>query len=68
MNEGKKSLKKGAQLIVLGFELATPVIVGALGGYYLDQKLNSQPWCILLGTIGGFFYGLRTLFRILRKL
>ncbi len=68
MNEGKNSIKKGAQLIALGFELAAPVIAGALGGYYLDQKLNSQPWFILLGTIGGFFCGLRTLFRILKRL
>ncbi len=68
MDEGKNSAKKGAQLIALGFELAAPVIVGALGGYYLDRKLNSQPWFILLGTIGGFFYGLRTLFRVLKRL
>ncbi len=68
MNEGKESLKKGAQLIALGFELAVPVIVGALGGYYLDRKLSSEPWFILLGTIGGFFCGLRTLFRILKRL
>jgi F0F1-type ATP synthase assembly protein I len=68
VNEGKNSVKKSAQLIALGFELAAPVVAGALGGYYLDRKLNSQPWFILLGTIGGFFYGLRTLFRVLKRL
>jgi F0F1-type ATP synthase assembly protein I len=68
VNEGKNSVKKGAQLIALGFELAAPVIAGALGGYYLDRKLGSEPWFILLGTLGGFFCGLITLFRILKRL
>ncbi len=68
MDEGKNSAKKSAQLIALGFELAAPVIAGALGGYYLDRKLGSEPWFILLGTLGGFFCGLITLFRILKRL
>lgn len=68
MDEGKNSIKKGAKLIALGFELAAPVIVGALVGYYLDRKLNSQPWLMLLGTIGGFLCGLRTLFSVLKRL
>ena len=68
MNEEKNAIRKSAKLIALGFELATPVVVGALGGYYLDSKLNSPPWLMLLGTIGGFLCGLRTLFNILKKL
>jgi F0F1-type ATP synthase assembly protein I len=68
VDEEKNSIKKGAKLIALGFELAAPVVVGALVGYYLDRKLNSQPWLILLGTMGGFLYGLRTLFSILKRL
>lgn len=68
MNEEKNAIRKSAKLIALGFELATPVVVGALGGYYLDSKLNSPPWLMLLGTIGGFLCGLKTLFNILKKL
>ncbi len=68
MNEGKNSAKKIAKLGALGFELTAPVIVGALVGYYLDRKLNVQPWLMLLGTIGGFLCGLRTLFSILKRL
>jgi len=68
VDEGKNSVKKSAQLIALGVELAAPVIVGALGGYYLDRKLNRQPWFILLGALGGFFCGLRILFSTLKKL
>jgi len=68
VNEEKNAIRKSAKLIALGFELATPVVVGALGGYYLDSKLNSPPWLMLLGTIGGFLCGLKTLFNILKKL
>jgi F0F1-type ATP synthase assembly protein I len=68
VNEEKNAIRKSAKLIALGFELAAPVVVGALGGYYLDSKLNSLPWLMLLGTIGGFLCGLRTLFNILKKL
>ena len=64
----KKVLKQGAQLIVLGFELAAPVVVGLFAGYYLDRKFNSQPWLMMLGLLAGFFYGLKTLFSMLKRM
>lgn len=64
----KKLVKQGAQLIVLGFELAVPVVVGLFIGYYLDRKFNSQPWLMLLGLLAGFFYGLKTLFSMLKRM
>jgi F0F1-type ATP synthase assembly protein I len=64
----KKLVKQGAQLIVLGFELAVPVVVGLFIGYYLDRKLNCQPWLMFLGLLAGFFYGLRTLFSMLKRM
>jgi F0F1-type ATP synthase assembly protein I len=64
----KKLIKQGAQLIVLGFELAAPVVVGLFIGYYLDRTWNSQPWLMMLGLAGGFFYGLKTLFSMLKRM
>jgi ATP synthase protein I len=64
----KKLIKQGAQLIVLGFELASPVVVGLFAGYYLDRKFDSQPWLTLLGLVAGFFYGLKTLFSMLKRM
>ena len=64
----KKIIKQGAQLIVLGFELAAPVVVGLFAGYYLDRKFDSQPWLMMLGLLAGFFYGLKTLFSMLKRM
>jgi F0F1-type ATP synthase assembly protein I len=64
----QKLIKQGAQLIVLGFELAAPVVVGLFIGYYLDRTWNSQPWLMLLGVLAGFFYGLKTLFSMLKRM
>jgi ATP synthase protein I len=64
----KKVIKQGAQLIVLGFELATPVVVGLFAGYFLDRWLNTQPWLMMLGVMAGFLYGLKTLFSMLKRM
>jgi len=64
----KKIIKQGAQLIVLGFELAAPVVVGLFAGYFLDRRLNTQPWLMMLGVMAGFLYGLKTLFSMLKRM
>jgi len=64
----QKLIKQGAQLIVLGFELAAPVVVGLFAGYFLDRRFNSQPWLMMLGLLAGFFYGLKTLFSMLKRM
>ena len=64
----KKIIKQGAQLIVLGFELAAPVVVGLFAGYFLDRRLNTQPWLMMLGVMAGFLYGLKTLFTMLKRM
>jgi len=66
--QNKKVIKQGAQLIVLGFELAAPVVVGLFAGYFLDRRFNSQPWLMMLGLLAGFFYGLKTLFTMLKRM
>ncbi len=64
----RKVIKQGAQLIVLGFELAAPVVVGLFAGYFLDRRFNSQPWLMMLGVMAGFLYGLKTLFTMLKRM
>ncbi len=68
MAQKKKIIKQGAQLIVLGFELATPVVVGIFAGYFLDRRLNTQPWLMMLGVMAGFLYGLKTLFTMIKRM
>ncbi len=43
----------------VGFQLATAVVGGILGGQWLDQKWDTTPWLTLaglvLGSVGGFY-------------
>jgi F0F1-type ATP synthase assembly protein I len=65
--EQKNLITKIVELWILGFELVAPVVVTALVGYYLDCRLNSTPWLMLLGTAGGFFCSLRVLCTIVKR-
>ena len=67
MDEEDKSIKKAYQLAGLGIVIAVQAVAGALVGYLLDQKLHTQPWLLLLGTVGSFLLGLRALFSALKK-
>ena len=49
-----------SRVTTLGLEFALP----AWGGYWLDGKLRTAPWCVLLGAVLGFTVGLLHLLRI----
>lgn len=42
----------------LGVELVSSVLIGALGGYGLDRRLDTTPWLFLVGLIVGSAAGL----------
>lgn len=35
----------------LGFEIALPLVGGAWGGHWLDQRFNTSPTFLLLGVV-----------------
>lgn len=49
-----------------GFTLAASVVAGLLGGNWLDKKLGSAPWLLLVGLIGGAVGGFYNFMRILK--
>lgn len=53
-----EGLRAAALLSGAGFTLAAAVAIGALGGNWLDHRLGTAPWLLvigfLLGTIAGF--------------
>jgi ATP synthase protein I len=55
----------------VGLELGISVIIGLLAGYYLDQRLGTTPWLMLvllvLGLVAGFRGVLRAVAREDRK-
>lgn len=47
----------------LGLELVVPVALLAYGGYWLDGRLGTLPWFLLLGLLLGMAAGFYNLFR-----
>src|SRR5687768_680727 len=43
----------------VGLELGISVIIGVLFGYWLDRKLGTEPWMMLLFLVLGFVAGMR---------
>lgn len=35
----------------LGFRIAMPLVALTLGGRFLDRRLNTEPWFLILGII-----------------
>ena len=67
MDVKKPRWQKGIIMLAAGTELAVMTVAGALGGYYLDKKWNSQPWCVLIGTLLGTAIGFYNFYRLLKK-
>jgi ATP synthase protein I len=51
----------------LGIEMLVAILIGTLAGYWLDGKLNTRPWLMLLGFILGAAAGFRGIFRLLKN-
>jgi ATP synthase protein I len=64
--DGRKQLKQFARLASVGIELALSIVLGMLGGRWLDSKLSTEPWLGLLGLLLGAIAGFRSLFMTVR--
>ena len=51
----------------VGIELAVSTTIGFLGGRWLDGKLGTEPWLMLVGLLLGVAAGFKTLLEIARK-
>ena len=68
MNKGK--LVTAMQLVGVGWYVATSIILGLLGGLWLDGKLGTLPVFTLVGVILGTvaaFYGVYKMMVLLLK-
>ena len=64
--EGRKQLKLAARFASAGFELAMAIVVGYLGGRWLDEALETEPILQYLGLLLGIVAGFRSLFSLAR--
>lgn len=51
----------------IGLELGLSVAIGLLVGWWLDQRLGTQPWLMLLWLVFGLIAGFRGIFRAIRR-
>lgn len=51
----------------VGLELGIAVVLGLLLGYWLDQKLGTQPWMMLLWLVFGLVAGFRGVVRAIKR-
>ena len=50
----------------VGIEIAAAIVIGYLGGHYLDHKRGTQPWIGYIGLIAGIGAAVKALVRVTR--
>jgi F0F1-type ATP synthase assembly protein I len=63
---GGRQLNALTKLASVGIEFSISTLVGLLGGRWLDGKLGSQPWLMILGLVLGVVAGMRSLIQAAR--
>jgi F0F1-type ATP synthase assembly protein I len=54
-------------LASVGIEFAVSTVIGLLGGRWLDGKLGTEPWLMIVGLLLGIVAGFRSLIRAARR-
>jgi len=66
-SESGKQLKVFGRVGALGIELAVSTVIGLLAGRWLDHKLSTGPYLMLVGLILGVVAGFRSVYRSARQ-
>jgi ATP synthase protein I len=64
---GGRQLTAVARLASVGIELSLSTVVGLLGGSWLDKKLGTAPYLMIVGLILGVTAGFRSLIATARR-
>jgi F0F1-type ATP synthase assembly protein I len=51
----------------VGLEIAAAIIIGYLGGRFLDRKLGTDPWISYAGLLAGIGAAIKALVRVTRE-
>ena len=70
MNNGKSLsfLKQFGLYSTLVFEITTPPIAGLILGYYIDKRLNTDPWVAIAFLIFGVAVSIKRASFLMRKI
>ncbi len=57
-----------AQASAVGISFAVSIVLGLAAGLWLDKKLGTAPWCLLLCLLVGIAAGFKNLFTVSARL
>jgi ATP synthase protein I len=67
MGEDSRSWRSLLDLSAVGMVLVVSILIGYLLGDYLDSKLGTSPWMMVLGVLLGSAAGFVQLFRTVSR-
>ena len=56
-------VSSGSEFAGIGIQFALTILVFVLGGVWLDKRLHSSPWFVLVGTFVGAAGGFYSMYR-----
>lgn len=60
-------LGQASSVFYLGIFLAICIVIGYFFGSYIDRKLHTSPWFLLMGVLCGVAAGLFEIIRVAKK-
>jgi F0F1-type ATP synthase assembly protein I len=63
----KQTIKTLGYLSTMGMAMALSIALGAFLGYYFDEKLGTDPWCLYIGLALGIAAAFRNLYVLYKK-
>jgi ATP synthase protein I len=67
-NETKKLFRTLSYLSTIGMAMALSITLGALIGYYLDNKFGTEPWLFFVFFCFGIVAAFRNLYIMYKKI
>jgi F0F1-type ATP synthase assembly protein I len=68
MAEDPRPWRRYLRFSSLGIELGLAVVLGLMGGQWLDKQFGTAPWLLLAGLLIGLAAGFRGMLRALKGL
>jgi F0F1-type ATP synthase assembly protein I len=67
IRQAQKASLDFASVTTVGLELGGIIMLMTLGGWWIDGKMGTGPWCLLTGAFIGVTGGMYRLFQISKK-
>jgi len=66
-NDKRKMWRLAGRYSAVGIEMAAAVVIGTLGGLWLDSKLGTEPYLFIFGLVVGVGAATKTIIRIAKQ-